>query len=955
MPDKNRVQSMNRLIESASYVAILGLCFLIYLGATRTASIVAGEEQFDRMYRDQSVIATRIQQSINKKLLFARGLAGALSLSPDITEAEFTDLCSFIKTEDASVVNMALVQGTIITHVHPYEENHSLVGKDLANLPEQKKVLQLVERRGETYLEGPTRLFQGYQGFIIREPVFIRSGGDQGESEMIGVASIVFAVDPFLQDIGLSEFDSRYNIAIRVKTTLGKDPVIFGDETSPLLAKTNYELPFPGSSWTLSIAPIHAAQIAPKTLFLIRLSILTGAALALIFTRYLHVLRRKNWRTATQLRTALNVAPSGFVMFDKDDKLELCNVRYRDLHGAASNAIVTGASLEDILRAGLRVGLYPDAIGQEDEWLSRQLMRTAQKESGVTLALNNDTWMQLLEHETPEGGRVAILNDITEVQSSRNRAKLAEQRLNDAINALPVGFWLFDSDDKLIMFNIVAGEKLDGVRRNLMIGRALTDLIQRRFEISDEVRLNGVPVHDQTLILNAMTGETSELEVRYSGDRWFKYFTRRTSEGGLVMFRVEITDLRRHQQELEASNRELRAALCKRDEAEARLQDVSDLSSEWFWEQDAEMRLTHVSEGFARTIGVDPAEYIGKHRSYFAESEHGDAETLWKLHDKMQAHEPFRDIVYSYHFHPDQLSWIRISGKPLFDAEGAFTGYIGIAEDVTKFYAALREAEQADEAKTQFLNVISHELRTPLTAVLGFNSFVANFEKLPSYAALRVALEDGGDNKITEAMKSFEADISRFTTRIQASGTQLKALIDDMLDIARIESNTLRISPNKVQSTEVIESVVEQMQSLAEEKGLSIELELTDAAIHADEIRFRQILTNLLGNAVKFTDNGTIQLRSYVRGDMAIFEIKDSGIGIAEDRIDIIFDRFAQAASGTNRKNPGVGLGLAICKDLIALQDGWIKAESELGVGSTMIFALPRWEEGNQEAYTLGV
>lgn len=946
MPDKNRVKYMNLLIEGASYAAIIGICVLIYLGAIRTASIEATEEQTDLMYRDQSVTATQIQQSVNKKLLFARGLAGALSLSPDISAREFSELCTFIKTEDASVVNMALVQGTTITHVHPYSDNSTFIGRDLAALPEQYEVLQLIERTGETFVEGPTRLFQGYQGFIIREPVFVR-GGRQGAQGMIGVASIVFAADPFMEEIGLSRYASLYDIAIEAETALGKQALIVGDETTQQNAKAVYEFPFPGSTWTVSMAPKEKAQIAPAKLSFIRLSAVIGGALTLIFARYLHSLRRRNWRIATQLRTALNVAPSGFVMFDKDDNLELCNRRYRDLHGAASDAIVTGASLESILRAGLEVGLYTDAIGNEEEWLARQLLRGPQKGSGFTVALSDGTWMQLLEHQTPEGGRVAILNDITEVLCSRERATLAEQRLNDAIDALPVGFWLFDSDDRLIIFNTVAGDRLDGMKRNLMVGRPLTDLIHRRLEISDEVLLNGVRTGDETEILSALTGETSELEVRYNGDRWFKYFTRRTSEGGLVMFRVEISDLRRHQRELETSNCELRAALRKRDEAEARLQDVADLSAEWFWEQDADMRMTYVSEGFARMIGVDPADYIGKPRSYFVKSAHGSEDTLQKLVAKMQAHEPFLDIVYSYHFRPDRLSWIRISGKPRFDEQGVFTGYIGIAEDVTKFYAALREAEQADESKTQFLNVISHELRTPLSAVLGFNSFVANFEKLPSYAALRTALSEGGDESISTALKGFEADIARFTTRIQASGTQLKALIDDMLDIARIEANTMRVNHDKVNSTRIVESVVDQMHALAEEKGLSITLDLVGADIRADEIRFRQILTNLLGNAFKFTDAGEITVRSRVQGDMAIFEIRDTGVGIAEDRIGIIFDRFAQAASGTNRKNPGVGLGLAICKDLVALQDGWIKAESELGVGSTMTFALPLWCDAN--------
>ncbi|WP_460275319.1 sensor histidine kinase [Celeribacter sp. ULVN23_4] len=944
MPDKNRAKSMNTLLEGITYASIIGMFALIYMGMTRTAYIRAEEEQANDLYRTQSMLATRIQQSVNKKLVFARGLAAAVSLSPDITEEEFTALCSVIKTEDESVVNMAIVQGTIITHVHPFDDNKGLLGVDLNKMPAQRAVLQEVERTGQTIIEGPTTLVQGYSGFIVREPIYPVTPL-QDTNELFGVASVVFATDPFLAEVGLNEFSDDYNISLHVTAPFGEDVHLYGSELTADTPQITYDMPFPSTLWSLTMTPKAPAVVPRATLSIIQLSIGLATILALLFARYLHVLRSRHWRTAMQLQAALNAAPTGFVMFDEDDNLELCNRRYIELHGTASGAIFTGASLKSILRAGLKKGLYTDAIGNEEAWLEKQLSRDKTKGS-TTLAMSNGTWFQLLEHKTPDGGRVAILNDITEVQCSRERATIAEQRLNDAINALPVGFWLFDNTDRLLMFNTVAGEKLDGMQRGLFKGRSLQDLVARRVKIADALYLGGERVYDVEKVTEAVANETSELVVCYAGNRWFQYYTRRTSEGGLVLFRVEITDLRRHQNEIEKSNAELRAALQERDEAETRLQDVADLSSEWFWEQDADMRITYLSDGFQRTMGVDPSIFIGKYRKEFMPSEeNGQEETLEALHRKMAVHEPFRDIVYSYNFRPDELSWVRISGKPLFDAEGAFTGYIGTAEDVTKFYAALRKAEQADEAKTQFLNVISHELRTPLSAVLGFNSFVGNFEKLPSYAALKAALNEGDQEHIRTALTGFEADISRFTQRIQSSGTQLKFLIDDMLDLARIEADTMRINPDRIDSKQVIQSVVEQMHTLADEKGLEIKLELTEADIRADEIRFRQILTNILGNAFKFTDQGHITVSNRIQGNMAIFEIQDTGIGISEDRIGIVFDRFAQAVSGSTRSNQGVGLGLAICKDLAALQNGWIKAESELGIGTKMILALPLWDE----------
>jgi PAS domain S-box-containing protein len=950
MPDTNSVRSTNILIEGATYAAIIIVCLVMDLTLEHTAQIQAAEEQTNTLYRTQSTIATRIQQSMNNKLLLARGLAGAISLSPDITHDEFEKLCAQIKVEDTSVVNMALVQENVITHVHPFNENADILGSDLGLDPDKLAIFQEIEKSRKTVIEGPSMLLQGYTGFIIREPIR-ETGLTLGQGDLLGVASIVFSATAFFEEIHLNEFTDQFDIAVKTQNVLDQTEIAYGDETVFDRTDNTYSIALPTATWTLAMAPHAKSRVAPEKMARIRFATFFAALSALLIARYLHMLRSRSLRTAMQLRSAMNAAPSAFVLFDAEDRLELCNRRYITLHGLAGSAISKGATLESILRAGLAQGLYLDAIGNEEAWLEHRLQRdTMFNSTGTTLALSDGTWVQLLEQENYDGGRIAIMNDITAPLLSRKRAKVAEQRLNDAIDALPVAFWLFDKDDALVMFNTAAGEMLDGMQRKLTIGRSLKDLVGRRLEIADEVHLNGKIETDFDRLADALHAGTSDLEACYEKNRWFKYYTRRTSEDGLVMFRVEITDLRHNQLRLEASNAELRAAMRKRDAAESRLQNVADLSSEWFWEQDAEMRITYVSEGFQRTMGLDPANYLGKFRkeliTYEDDVPPDNQLTLFK---KMLRHEPFRDFIYSFRFTPDKESWIRISGKPLFDESGTFTGYIGTAEDVTRFYAALREAEQADEAKTQFLNVISHELRTPLSAVLGFNSFVENFQKLPSYTRLKTALEAGEAEETKVAFDAFGKDIRQFSGRIQAAGIQLKSLIDDMLDLARIEANTTRVTLDRVDSKSVVQSVVEQMHTLADEKSLTVTQDLVDVPVMADETRFRQILTNVLGNAFKFTDAGTVAINSYIANRMVVFEVQDSGIGISEDRVGIVFDRFAQAATGTgtNRKNPGVGLGLAICKDLAALQNGWIKVESELGKGTKMIFALPCWSETN--------
>lgn len=948
MPDKNRIRRINLMIELATYVAIMLAFVSLSYNLERFSRLAAQDQQMAGLYTAQTQITERIHEAVNRKELFARGIAAAVALRPNISEQEFARLSSGIQLEDPSVVNMALVRDKFITHVYPEEENLSLIGRDLRDVPRQSAVLDRIARTGKSALDGPISLLQGYAGFILREPVFLL--GDDGDTgQFWAVASIVFDKDTFLGELGLDDFSKDYQITIRAHNMLGDERTIYGDNAVFARNPAVQQLRLPSSIWTIALVPAAGWDAVPAQTE--RNRMLTGIAMivTLAMAWYLNRLRAANWRSAAQLRAAVNVLQSGFVLFDRNDRLQICNERYREIHGPASDAVVKGATFESILREGLRHGLYPDATGHEEAWLGKHLARGDHKASRFELELSNGHWLQILEQETPTGGRVAVLNDITELLHSRQRAQLAEQRLFDAIDALPVGFWLFDAEDRLIMFNRVAGNMLPGMQRALKEGRNLAELVERRAAISKEMLIGGRPAASPHEILDNLHAETSELEVCYDGDLWFRYYTRRTSENGLVMFRIELTDLRRHQRQIETSNTELRAALAERDAAESRFRDVADISTEWFWEQDEHLQFTYLSEGFRRAMGRDPADFIGCSRVELLVEPDGspEAENLIALRQTMERHEPFKDVVYSYRFHPDRESWIRTSGKPVFAKDGSFRGYIGTAADVTQFYAALRRAEQADEAKTQFLNIISHELRTPLTVVTGFNSFIYNSDRLPSYVTLHKLLEAQDNPSLRRLFDAYRTDIRSFSDRIRNAGVQLQTLIDDMLDLARIEANTMRIETTRVDSLRVTQSVLDQMQSMAAEKHLELRCEMADLPIAADEMRFRQILTNLLGNALKFTDHGSITVRNERQGDMVVFRVEDTGIGISHDKLSIIFDRFAQVneGTGTTRRNQGVGLGLAICKDLTRLQGGWIRAESRLGQGSTLIFALPAWKD----------
>jgi len=275
---------------------------------------------------------------------------------------------------------------------------------------------------------------------------------------------------------------------------------------------------------------------------------------------------------------------------------------------------------------------------------------------------------------------------------------------------------------------------------------------------------------------------------------------------------------------------------------------------------------------------------------------------------------------------PDRRRWVLASKIPLADAQGTVTGLIVISRDITSLKqgeealrSAKETAEAATAAKSVFLATMSHEIRTPMNAVIAMTDLLTSTKLTPE-----------------------QAD---YVNTIRVGGESLLSVINDILDFSKIEAGKLELEEYAFNLVESLEETMHLLAPRASQKLLNMRLQLGDNVpvwVVGDAGRLRQIVMNLLNNAVKFTDSGEVNIAVTATGNGAQrrlhFAIQDTGIGIPAERMNRLFQSFSQVDSSTTRRFGGTGLGLAICKRLVELMGGTISVESIPGVGSTFTF-----------------
>ncbi|WP_305042275.1 PAS domain-containing hybrid sensor histidine kinase/response regulator [Geoalkalibacter sp.] len=491
----------------------------------------------------------------------------------------------------------------------------------------------------------------------------------------------------------------------------------------------------------------------------------------------------------------------------------------------------------------------------------------------------------------------------------------AEERLKRFIGTMDEIVFEFDAAGRYL--NVWSeNEKLLKIPREELLGKRIDEVLPPDL---------AAKVHELFTHIRA-TGKSSSFEYSLDvpeGKRWFlaRISLVPSLDGEEPTFSYlgrDITEQKNLEQSLRASER--------------RFHDLVDTINDWVWEVDEKGVYTYANPRVYNLLGYRPEEVVGK-SPFDLMPEEEAARIAQKFAEISAKAEPFSALENINRHKDGRIVILETSGLPFFDDQGRLIGYRGVDRDITERKAsaerlrlAKEAAERATLEKSRFLATMSHEIRTPMAVVLGALEFLGQ--------------EDLG------------AERNHFVRMAEGAAKSLMELIGDILDFSRIEAGKLQVKNLAFSLRRCVAEAVELLRRDAEKKGLKLNLAI-DArvpdALLGDPARLHQILVNLIGNAIKFTRQGQIQVlvacdpcpQSPTTDPQLRFCVQDTGIGIAAGLMDRLFESFSQGDHSDTREHGGTGLGLAICKGIVERLGGQITATSIPGQGSRFSFTLP--------------
>ena len=585
---------------------------------------------------------------------------------------------------------------------------------------------------------------------------------------------------------------------------------------------------------------------------------------------------------------------------------------------------ITGLSLEQSANDGwLRI--VPEDVRSNilEKWPEELPYRG---EMQLMLPDHSVIWVNVLVtafEEDPASGYLGTLEDITErkaTEATRLRRLRRDNRdksriLNSITSTLPLIIYKVNAKG-IVTSSIGAGLKSFGFHDHEIVGRNFFEMYP---ETADIFR-------------RAMAGEVVRDVSSYIIDGKEAFFHNNVfpdpnNKGGIIGFVLDITSVRQAERELMETNADLQKARRRLERANLLLDASQDLSKVGGWEYNFKTGKAYGTKQMFAIYEV-PEDFVATYDNMFDFYEEDERRILKeKLAIALETQMPvvFEQRLITY---KKNRKWISGTFLPMVEngqvmmMRGAVMDITKRKEDELELVKAKNTAEVAALAKQQFLSNMSHEIRTPINAIIGMTHLLIQEQPKPEQKEMLEALKFSGDN--------------------------LLSLINDILDYSKIESGKIVFEEVDFNLRVFLDGIRQSHNLQAEEKGIRFEVRLDDtlpSVIVGDSVRLAQILNNLISNAVKFTQKGSVEvnIRQYKQqgSDVWIdFSVADTGIGIDPSVHDHIFESFTQASADTTRRFGGTGLGLAITKRLLQLQDSDISLDSAQGKGSVFSFRL---------------
>ena len=617
---------------------------------------------------------------------------------------------------------------------------------------------------------------------------------------------------------------------------------------------------------------------------------------------------RKNNENAIQksqekLNNIFNLANSGIILADLEGNFLEFNKWWLKMTG------YTKEEFSNIKNVGIT---HPDDIKKCKLWLNKIYSGEIEKYQLVKRYVRKDKstfWGEssvsaIKDKNNQITSTIGIVTDITERKLAEELLRESEEKYRGLVENSPDGIVIY-VNDKIAYVNGEAIRIIKAENQQEIIGKSVLDfvhpdslesVIQRMKEVVMDPYASQIV--EEKLI--SFTGETVYVELK-AIPTLFEH------QEGVQVIIHDITERKRTQDKI----KQLSQAV---EQSPVAIVITNTLGN-----------IEYVNTKFIETTGYSIDEIIGKNPRIL-KSDHtsiNEYNQLWQTINS--GNEWFGE------FHNKKkdgtLYWESASISPIFNEKGLITHYIAIKEDITErkniekqLIVAKEKAEESDRLKLAFLANMSHEIRTPMNGILGF----------------------------TELLKeqNLSSDVQQeYINIIEKSGKRMLNIINDIINISKVESGQIEVTNTETNVNEQIEYLQTFFKPEALQKNISInlikELSPQDTFVITDREKLYAIVTNLIKNAIKFTNEGSIDFGCIKKGDYLEFFVKDTGLGISDSQKKIIFERFRQANDTISRTHEGSGLGLAISKAYVEMQGGKIWVESKEGKGSTFYFTIP--------------